>query len=70
LQDVAKLLETDYSLNLVASDAVMSFRDGEARLKETGRGIVDVRLRNGDIVPIHIDVLAQEAESAASNVSP
>lgn len=54
--DIVKLIESEHGLSLVASDAVLSFQNGQDRLRQTGIETVEVNFRNGSTVFLTVEV--------------
>lgn len=56
VHDIVKHIETEHGLTLVAPDAILSFNDGQDRLRRKGEETVNVNLRNGKSLPLTVEI--------------
>lgn len=56
IHDIVKHIETQHGLTLVAPDAILSFSDGQDRLRRKGEELVSVNLRNGKSLPLTVEI--------------
>jgi len=59
VSDVTKHLEDHHSMLLVPPDAIVAFQGHVTKLKSIGQWTAEVRLKNGDVVPLVVQVAKQ-----------
>jgi len=67
IADIMKHLQDSYAMTLAPSDAVVCFKEpGQSNsIRQIGQWTAEVRLKNGDVVPLAIHVEKQSKETAA-----
>ena len=60
ISDVAKHLEDQHAVSLVPPDAIIEFHGHVTKLRSIGKWTAEVRLKNGDVVPLVVQIVKQE----------
>jgi hypothetical protein len=62
VSDVTKHLEDRHSMLLVPPDAIVAFQGHVTKLRSIGQWAAEVRLKNGDVVPLIVQIVKQEEQ--------